>query len=279
MALMATVLITGASRGIGRATAARLAGSGWDVVAGVRSIEDGEALTADLGARITPVKLDVTEPADIEALTSALPERLDAVVNNAGYVVDGPVETVSPDALRRQFDVNVVGQVAVTQALLPRLRVSQGRIVFMSSLSGRISTPMTGAYNASKFALEAIADALRVELRPWKIAVILVEPGATDTDMWRTALDANDQTQAAMTDEQRELYANHLVGTRKLIAQLQKRAVPADDVAATVERALTASHPKARYPVGLANRAQLAAAAALPTPMFDAAMARATGAR
>jgi NAD(P)-dependent dehydrogenase (short-subunit alcohol dehydrogenase family) len=279
MAAMATVLITGASRGIGRATAARLAAAGWDVVAGVRSTDDGEALTAELGARVTPVQLDVAEPADIEALASELPERLDAVVNNAGFVVDGPVETVTPDALRRQFDVNVVGQVAVTQALLPRLRASRGRIVFMSSLSGRISTPMTGAYSASKFALEAIADALRVELRPWKIAVILVEPGATDTDIWRGALDTYERTQAAMTAEQRELYAHHLAGTRKLLAQMQKRAVPVEDVAATVERALTASRPRARYPVGLANRAQLAAAAALPTPVFDAAMARVAGAR
>ncbi len=276
---MPSVLITGANRGIGRATTARLANAGWDVLAGVRTLEDAEPLTAELGARVTPVKLDVTDPADLEALPAALPERLDALVNNAGFVVDGPVETITPDALRRQLDVNVVGQVAVTQAVLPRLRESHGRIVFISSLSGRVSTPMTGAYNASKFALEAIADALRIELRPWKIAVVLVEPGATDTDIWRNVLDTYEKTRAAMTDDQRDLYANHLVGTRKLLVQLQKRAVPVDTVAATVERALTASRPRARYPVGLASRAQLAAAAALPTPVVDAALARSSGAR
>lgn len=273
------VLITGASRGIGRATAARLAGSGWDVVAGVRTAADGERLVAELGQRITPVTLDVTDAADLEALADRLPERLDAVVNNAGLVVDGPVETTTPDALRRQFDVNVVGQVAVTQAVLPRLRASEGRIVFMSSLSGRISTPMSGPYNASKFALEAIADALRVELRPWKVAVILVEPGATDTDIWRGALDKHEATQKALSPEQRELYASHLVGMRRALAQMQKRAVPVENVAATVERALTDSRPRARYPVGFAGRAQLAAAAVTPTPVMDAVLARASGAR
>ncbi len=273
------VLITGASRGIGRATAARLAGSGWDVIAGVRNDADGVRLVAELGERVTPVTLDVTDADDLEALPGRLPERLDAVVNNAGLVVDGPIETTTPEALRRQFDVNVVGQVAVTQAVLPRLRASEGRVVFISSLSGRFSTPMTGAYNASKFAIEAIADALRVELRPWKVAVILVEPGATDTDIWRGALDRHEETQAALSPAQRELYSSHLVGMRRVLAQMQKRAVPVEDVAATVERALTDSRPRARYPVGLVGRAQLAAVAVTPTPVLDAVLARATGAR
>lgn len=114
-----------------------------------------------------------------------LPDRLDAVVNNAGIVVDGPVEAVALEDLRRQLEVNVVGQAAVTQAVLPRIRASRGRIVFVSSLSGRIATPFMGAHSASKFAIEGLADALRIELRPWGIKVILVEPSSTDTDLWR----------------------------------------------------------------------------------------------
>ena len=174
---MPSVLVTGAARGIGRATVLRLAGAGWDVVAGVRRAADGEALTATAGAagRITPLQLDVSDAGQVAALDGALPQRLDAVVNNAGVVVSGPIEAVPPAELRRQLDVNVVGQVAVTQAVLPRLRAARGRVVFVSSLSGRVSTPMTGAYSASKFALEAVADALRMELRPWGVRVVLVE--------------------------------------------------------------------------------------------------------
>src|SRR5690348_3856289 len=162
---MSAVLVTGAARGIGRAITAHLATLGWDVIAGVRSRADVTAMEAL--PRVHPVMLDVTNDAHLAALPEQLPVRLDAVVNNAGVVVGGPLETVGVADLRRQFDVNVVGQLAVTQAVLPRLRDSRGRIVFISSVNGRISSPMLGAYCASKFALEAAADALRMELTPW----------------------------------------------------------------------------------------------------------------
>ena len=274
---MPTVLVTGASRGIGKAVTERMAGKGWTVYAGVRSDADGAALAAAAGD-IRPITLDVTSEADVEALTKTI-ESLDAVVNNAGYAQDGPVEGLSVADMRRQLDVNVVGQIAVTQQVLPLLRASKGRVVFISSLSGRISTPMTGIYNASKFALEAIADAWRVELRPWDIPVVLVEPGATATDIWATALDKADETYAAMTPEMAELYKGHFVGTRKLLATMQKRAVPVSDVADTVERALTARRPKVRYPVGIEGHAQLAARAVTPTRVWDAVLARVSGAR
>src|SRR3954453_19950237 len=185
---MPSVLVTGAARGIGRATVLRLAGAGWDVIAGVRRADDGTALAgAGGGGTVTPVTLDITDPAQVAALDEALPARLDAVVNNAGIVVGGPVEAVPLDDLRRQLEVNLVGQGAGTQAVMPGLRESRGRALFVSSLSGRVATPMTGPYNASKFALEGLVDALRMEVRPWGVRVVLVEPAQTDTDMWRDA--------------------------------------------------------------------------------------------
>lgn len=274
---MPVVLITGASRGIGRVTAARLAAAGWDVVAGVRRAEDGEALVAALGPRVTPVLLDVADPEHLAALPGALPARLDAVVNHAGIVVGGPVEGVPLDDLRRQLEVNVVGQVAVTQAVLPRLRESRGRVLLVSSLSGRIATPMTGPYNASKFALEALADALRMELRPWGVRVSLIEPAQTDTALWQDAEAALDETLASLTAEHRRLYAKHAEGFRRSIPASQKMASPAEDVAAVVERALTATRPRARYVVGRGPKAQVAVVTRLPTPVRDALLRRVGG--
>ena len=274
---MSTVLVTGAARGIGRATALRLAANGWDVLAGVRRAEDGEALRTTGGGRITPIVLDVTDAEQVAALPGALPARLDAIVNNAGIVVSGPIEGVPLDDLRRQLEVNVVGQVAVTQAVLPRLRESRGRVVFVSSLSGRISTPMTGAYNASKFALEGLADAMRMELRPWGIHVVLIEPAQTDTDMWREADGALDESVAALSPGHRELYARHIEGARRMIPRSQKLASPVDGVAAAIERALTTSRPRARYVVGAAPRIQGALAQVTPTRVLDAGLRLATG--
>ena len=274
---MASVLITGASRGIGRATASRLSRNGWEVYAGVRSAADGDALVAELGDRVHPVVLDVTDAEQVAALDAALPSTLDALVNNAGSVVGGPIEAVPAAELRRQLEVNVVGQVAVTQAVLPRLRRSRGRIVFVSSVSGRISTPMTGAYSGSKFALEAIADALRLELRPWRLPVVLVEPAQTDTDMWRTAEDLLEQVVGDLTPEMTTLYSRHIDGQRASIPKARKMAAPADGVAATIERALTDRRPAARYVVGGAPRVVAAVVPLIPTRLRDALLAASGG--
>jgi NAD(P)-dependent dehydrogenase (short-subunit alcohol dehydrogenase family) len=273
---MPTVLVTGASRGIGRATALRLANAGWDVRAGVRSEADG-ALLASEAEGVTPVVLDITDAGQVAALDDVLPDRVDAVINNAGVVVAAPVEALGLDELRAQLEVNVVGQVAVTQAVLPRLRVARGRVIFVSSISGRVSAPFMGAYSASKYALEALADALRLELRPWGVAVSLIEPGAIDTDVWRNAQDQAQETENAMSSEHRRLYQRHIDGMRKLITQTQRRTTNVDKVAAVIERAVTTPRPRARYVVGLDARAQLAIGAALPTAALDAAVARAAG--
>jgi NAD(P)-dependent dehydrogenase (short-subunit alcohol dehydrogenase family) len=277
---VSSVLISGVSRGIGRATALRLAAAGWTVYGTVRQVADGEALVAEAGAgggEIVPLQLDVSSDTQIAALDGALPDRLDAIVNNAGIVVSGPLETLSADQLREQFEVNVVGAVALTTMVLPRLRASQGRIVFVSSLSGIVSTPMTGAYNASKFALEAIADAWRLELRPWGIAVSLVEPAMTDTDLWRKAPETLEAEAAEMSAEHRDLYGEHLDGMRKTVPRIQKMAKPVEGVAATIERALTATRPRARYPVGVDVRVQAALSGLTPDRVKDAAFGRLTG--
>jgi NAD(P)-dependent dehydrogenase (short-subunit alcohol dehydrogenase family) len=265
---MPSALVTGASRGIGNFIAAGLAANGWDVFAGVRSEEDATKVKA-ASQRITPVILDITNSDHLAALDGSLPERLEAVVNNAAVAVGGPMEAVTPAELRRVLEVNVVGQLAVTQAVLPRLRRSRGRIVFISSLNGRVSFPLLGAYSASKFALEAAADALRMELKSWDIPVVVVEPAQTKTDMWHTADTSMEQMAAAMTAEMRQLYVGHLPGLGKAIARTRKTAVPPEKVAKVVEEALTARRPRARYVVGAAPKLLLSVATNLPTSVRD----------
>jgi len=261
---MPTVLVTGAGRGIGKSIVEHLASRGWDVIAGVRSESDADVVTALDPQRISSVILDVTDAEHIAKLDDSLPERLDAVVNNAGIVVSGPMETVSPDDWRRQLEINVIGQLAVTQAVLPRLRKSRGRVVFISSVNGRLSMPLVGAYCASKFALEAAAEALRMELRPWRIGVAIVEPAQTDTDMWKTANEMVEQAEASLTPAQRDLYGRHIAGFKKTIPLSQKLAVPAEKVSAVVEEALTARRPRSRYVVGAGPKLQVALMTNLP---------------
>jgi NAD(P)-dependent dehydrogenase (short-subunit alcohol dehydrogenase family) len=268
VASMPSVLVTGASRGIGNAIAERLLVRGWHVVAGVRTDADAKRL-ADMHPHLSTVILDITNSEHIAALHDSLPERLDAVVNNAGVVVGGAMEALSIDELRRQVDVNLVGPVAVTQAVLPRLRSSRGPIVFVSSATGRVATPLIGVYCASKFALEAAADALRMELCTWGIRVVVVQPAQTDTDIWRTADTQLEETAAAVAPQMRELYDRHISGYRKAVRRSQKTAVPAQNVAAVVEKALTTRRPRARYVVGMAAKVQVAVITRMPTRVRD----------
>lgn len=275
---MPAVLVTGAGRGIGEATALRLARAGWTVFAGVRSDPDPEASRPGSGT-ITRVLLDITDAAHVAALGDHLPDQLDALVNNAGIGVLGPVEAVSIPDFRRQFEVNLFGQVAVTQAVLPQIRACGGRIVFVSSTGGRAPVPMEGAYCASKFAVEAVADVLRVELRPWQIDVSLVEPGPTDTGPWRQIQSMLRDMEQGMAPRHRELYAQHISGMLRLVGTLQSRTVPPDVVARVIERALTSRRPRARYAAGAQARAMMTVDQALPTRLNDAIGARLLGLR
>lgn len=273
---MPTALVTGTRRGIGRAISRRLAGTGWTVFAGVRELADWENL-ADADAQITPVRLDITDQAHIDAIAGVLPDRLDALVNNAAVAALGPIEALTTSDLRRQFDVNVVGTVALTQAVLPQLRTAAGRLVFVSSVGSRSVVPMEGAYCSSKCAVEGIADALRVELRPWHIPVSVVEPGPTDTESWREVDTMIDDMDARMSPYHRDLYARHVAGLRQNIARFGSAVAPPDAVARVVEHALTARRPRARYVVGAPARTMVAMNALLPTRAADAIGARIAG--
>jgi len=217
-----SVLVTGAGRGIGLAITRHLSDRGWEVYATARSADD----LRDLGRlpNVHPLPLDITDRSAVARLHEQLPSKLDAVVNNAGIIVQGPVETLPLDDLSRQLEINVTAQIAVVQAVLPQLREARGRVVFMSSVSGLITLPGAGAYSASKYALESLADALRMELRPWRIPVSLIEPGPTRTDMWGGALDDYDRMTSQLGPTHRELYASHLAGNRRLLGRMQKLA-------------------------------------------------------
>jgi len=274
---MPSVLVTGAGRGIGRTITEHLAERDWDVIAGVRTEADAVAVTAANPRRITAVTLDVTNDAHVAELSDSLPARLDGIVNNAGISVGGPMETVTTDDWRKQLDVNVIGQMAVTRAVLPRLRESRGRIVFISSVNGRLSMPMIGAYSASKFALEAAADALRMELRPWHIPVVIVEPAQTDTDMWRTADTMFDEAEAALTPEHRAMYARHMAGMKKMIPIARRMAVDPAKVSTVVEKSLTTRRPRARYVVGVGPKAQVVLMTNLPAAVRDLVLRKVAG--
>ncbi len=252
--MVRTVLVTGASSGIGEACVLRLSRAGWHVFAGVRRQEDADRLA---GERVEPVLLDVTDGDAIAAAAERLGERgLAGLVNNAGIAVPAPLEFLPLDELRKQLEVNVVGQVAVTRAFLPHLRRARGRIVNVGSIAGRSSLPFLGAYGASKHALEAVTDALRVELRPFGIEVAIVEPGTIATPIWRKGAEAF-QRIAAESEAMTELYGARLAAFRQAAAAAGRSGEPPDEVAKVVEHALTARRPKTRYVVGRDARRRL----------------------
>jgi NAD(P)-dependent dehydrogenase (short-subunit alcohol dehydrogenase family) len=276
-------LITGASTGIGRATALRLASAGWTVLAGVRDGAAGESLSAEsVAGKVIPLTLDVTDAEQIARAVTRVDEEtartgggLDALVNNAGIGIGGPLELVSQEDLRRQFDVNVFAQVAVTQALLPALRRARGRIVFVSSIGGRVAMAFTAPYAASKHALEAFGDALRVELRTSHVQVTLIEPGSVATPIWDKSRVESERM--SVPPELQQQYGHVQAAMDKVLEDTARRGVPPEQVAETIERALTASRMKARYVVGRDAKAMLIVKRALPDHLFDMLARRALG--
>ena len=269
---MPTVLITGASTGIGRATALRLAGSGWTVLAGVRRTEDGERLAAEASAgRIVPLRLDVTDAGQIAAAVEEIARRdggrLDALVNNAGIGVGGPLEVLSDEEWRRQFDVNFFGQVAVTRALLPALRRARGRIVFISSIGGKVAMGFNGPYAASKHAIEAVGDALRVELHRSGIQVALVEPGSVATPIWDKTRGVASEMQ--IPPELEREYGDIPAKMDKVLEDTANRGMPPEAVAEAIEKALSAQRMPSRVLVGRDARVMLTVKRLLPDRVFD----------
>lgn len=249
------VVVTGASKGIGRATALMLDKMGFHVLAGVRKPEDGDSLCQEASSRLIPLLIDVSDAAQIARAAEQVGKivgqgGLAGLVNNAGVAIAAPLEFIPLDDLRHQLEINVIGQVAVTQAMLPYIRQARGRIVNISSIGGRIAGPMIGAYHASKFALEAINDALRLELLPWGIEVVAVEPGAIATPIWETSSAAADEILQRMSPQASEYYQAGMDGARTNAAKSAKEGAPPEEVAEAIAHALTAGRPKTHYLVG-----------------------------
>src|SRR5262249_15678476 len=266
-------LVTGASSGIGRATALLLDRNGFQVFAGVRRSEHGEALRQQASERLTPILLDVTDRHSIEAAARFVADALDGralagLVNNAGIDIAGPLETSSVAEVRQQFEVNVIGLLAVTQAFLPLLRQSRGRIVNIGSILGRLAIPLIGAYSASKFALIGPHDAFRIELGPWGIHVSLIEPGPVAIPLWsKTHLLAGMNQERV--DAAGKLYATANAAAQAAFTKFGESGISPDKVAAKVLEALTTPNPKPRYLVGRDAKALSWLAALVPDRIRD----------
>ncbi|MGW8180047.1 MAG: SDR family NAD(P)-dependent oxidoreductase [bacterium] len=276
------VVVTGSSTGIGGACADYLSKRGFQVFATVRKQSDGDRLVAKASGGLVPLLVDVTKNETIveaaKTVSREVGDRgLSGLVNNAGVAVGGPLELIPIDRLRMQLEVNLVGQIAVTQAFAPLLRQAKGRIVNMSSISGRIASPMIGPYAISKFALEAFSDSLRRELFPWGISVSVIEPGAISTPIWQKSIGRVDDVLEKMPKEARELYGASIDEARSAAVRMSDNAIPATEVAKSVYQALTASRPRTRYIVGKDAKIIAMLAWLLPDRTMDWIMRRAKG--
>ena len=271
-----TVLVTGASTGIGEATALHLREVGFTPVAGVRKDEDAERLE---GLGLRTVRLDVTDADAIAAARDSLGEEpLAGLVNNAGIAVAAPLEFLPIDRLRTQLEVNLIGQIAVTQAFLPALRRGRGRIVNVSSIGGRVALPLVGAYNASKFGLEGASDALRRELRSQGVDVILIEPGGVKTPIWKKGEALGDEIIENLPPEAERLYGRLIARVRAETRKIdEERGSEPRAVAEAIATALTARRPRARYLVGNDAKQRAVAAKLLPARVMDRMIGRALG--
>jgi len=277
-----SVLITGASTGIGRAAALHLDAAGWRVFAGVRKGEDAESLREAGSERLEPLMLDVLDAVQIDSAAARVGEvvgaaGLDGLVNNAGIAVPGPLETLPIEDFKRQIDVNLSAQVAVTQSMLPAIRLGRGRVVFITSIGGLVAFPMFGAYHAAKFGLEAVGDVFRQELRPWGIKVAVVEPGSIATPIWERGQAEVDAIAGRSGEGRGDLYGEAIEAYREVARKTGERGIAPEKVAEKIEHALSARRPRTRYKVGADARGQALAKKLLPDRLLDWLVARATG--
>lgn len=274
---MGHIFVTGTSSGIGEATALHLDGLGHHVFAGVRSDEDGAALAARASGRLRPVRCDVTDESSVAEAVAEIErvvgeDGLRGVVSNAGIVRTGPIEHLPLAAWREQFDVNLFGYVAVTQASLPSIRRGGGRIVLVGSLGGRHGFPFMGPYIASKFAVEGLGQSLREELHPWDIPVAVIEPGPIDTPIWAKGRQYLRDLRAELSADAIDHYGERLDAMVDAFDTMERHGAGVADVADAVEHALFADRPKHRYLVGAPAKAVAPALRLLPDRVLAAAM-------
>ena len=276
------VVVTGTSTGIGAATVSRLANMGFHVFAGVRREEDVEAARSVAIGAVTPLMIDITDPVMTDAaaktVEQAVAQRgLAGLVNNAGIVKPGPLEFQPLDDFRHQLEVNLIGPLSVIQAFLPLIRRGRGRIVNVGSIGGLLVVPIQGAYSASKFGLEALSDALRIELRQWKIPVSHVDPGVTDTPIFGKTLGELDRALDALHERGHAEYDAQFAAVRKVVEKSPDSAAPPDDLAKAITQALTAEKPKTRYHAGHGSKEAFVAARTLTDHAKDRIVAHEVG--
>jgi NAD(P)-dependent dehydrogenase (short-subunit alcohol dehydrogenase family) len=262
------VIVTGASSGIGEAIALHLREGGFAVLAGVRRDEDAERLRT---RGLTPIRLDVTDPEQLAAARAQIGDRpLAGLVNNAGILRGGPLEFVPIDDLREQLEVNVVGQMAVTQAFIGGLRAGRGRIVNVGSISARLASPMIGPYVAAKFALEGLTDTLRRELALQGIDVIMIEPGGVNTPLIGRTSQWIEQLYGGSPPELAQRYGAMLTVMLEQTNKIDRQTgIDASAVAKVVDKALTVRRPRTRYLVGRDAIIQATMAKLLPDRLVD----------
>jgi NAD(P)-dependent dehydrogenase (short-subunit alcohol dehydrogenase family) len=272
-------LVTGASTGIGRATALLLDSRGYRVFAGVRKEADARELAKDGSDRLSPVMLDVTDADQIASARQQVAEAvgeqgLTGLVNNAGVGGGGPIEFMPLDELRSTLEINLIGQVAVTQAFIPLIRRAKGTIVFIASIGGRVASPFMSPYNTSKFGIEALGESLRHELRPWEIDVVVVEPGSIDTEIWTKG---NEQVRAqidAMHEDARRLYGRQVTRFGEVLNETASRGIAPEKVAEVVHKAIASDNPRHRYLVGTDAKIGARLKGTLPDRAFSKLAAR-----
>jgi NAD(P)-dependent dehydrogenase (short-subunit alcohol dehydrogenase family) len=279
---MKSVIITGASSGIGRACALTLHRNGFRVFAGVRKRTDGDALRSAASRLLTPVRIDVTDSASIEAAVEQISAEvgeagLDGLVNNAGTTLPGPIEYLALEDFRHQLEVNLIGPLAVTKAMLPLLRTGGGRVVNVTSAAGKAGVPLMAPYVAAKHGLEGLSDVMRLEFRGLGIEVAVIEPGFIGTEMGGKLRRDAEMAIQALPDEGRRRYRPALATVAEEISQHAATGSPPEVVADAVLRALTSNRPHTRYPCGAGAKRMLFMRRIVSDRMFDRIILHASG--